>query len=36
MEVKDALLLMIGFGSLIVALLGLIVTIIALFQNIKK
>ncbi|MDQ0496921.1 putative holin-like toxin [Paenibacillus sp. FSL M7-0802] len=37
MEVKDALTLMMMFGTLIVALIGLIVTIvIALNQNKKK
>ncbi|WP_237762797.1 putative holin-like toxin [Paenibacillus sp. A3] len=37
MEVKDALTLMIGFGSLLIALLTLVVTIvIVLIQNKKK
>ncbi|MGZ0038904.1 putative holin-like toxin [Paenibacillus jamilae] len=37
MEVKDALTLMMMFGTLVVALIGLIVTIvIALNQNKKK
>ncbi|WP_231505536.1 putative holin-like toxin [Paenibacillus massiliensis] len=37
MEVKDALMLMIVFGSLLIALIGLVVTIaIALSQNKKK
>ncbi|MFD1178821.1 putative holin-like toxin [Paenibacillus puldeungensis] len=37
MEVKDALTLMISFGALIVALIGLVVTIvIALNQSKKK
>ncbi|MBY7740183.1 MULTISPECIES: putative holin-like toxin [Paenibacillus] len=37
MEVKDALTLMMMFGTLIIALIGLIVTIvIALNQNKKK
>ncbi|MCY9513051.1 putative holin-like toxin [Paenibacillus apiarius] len=35
MEVKDALLIMIGFGSLLIALLGLVVTIIALVHKKK-
>jgi hypothetical protein len=35
-EVKDALLIMIGFGSLIIALLGLIVTIMALILRKEK
>ncbi|MCM3339207.1 putative holin-like toxin [Paenibacillus sp. MER TA 81-3] len=36
MEVKDALLIMIGFGSLIVGLLGLVLTLIALVLHQKK
>ncbi|MGG4343623.1 putative holin-like toxin [Paenibacillus lautus] len=37
MEVKDVLTLMIQFGSLLVALIGLVVTIVlALNQNKKK
>ncbi|MCY9541873.1 putative holin-like toxin [Paenibacillus alvei] len=36
MEVKDALQIMIGFGSLIVAIVGLIVSIIALTRNKDK
>ncbi|WP_412102512.1 putative holin-like toxin [Paenibacillus alvei] len=33
---KDALLIMLGFGSFIIALLGLVVTIIALVLHNKK
>ncbi|WP_018885133.1 putative holin-like toxin [Paenibacillus massiliensis] len=37
MEVKDALMLMVAFGSLLIALIGLVVTIsIALNQHKKK
>ncbi|MCY9760622.1 putative holin-like toxin [Paenibacillus alvei] len=36
MEMKDALLIMLGFGSFIIALLGLVVTIIALVLHNKK
>ncbi|CAH0119418.1 hypothetical protein PAE9249_01920 [Paenibacillus sp. CECT 9249] len=37
MEVKDALTLMIGFGSLLIAVLTLVITIvIALIHNTKK
>ncbi|NEZ44381.1 putative holin-like toxin [Paenibacillus alvei] len=35
-EMKDALLIMLGFGSFIIALLGLVVTIIALVLHNKK
>jgi len=35
MEVKDALMLMIGFGALIIALLTLVVAIIALINQQK-
>ncbi|WP_339817843.1 putative holin-like toxin [Paenibacillus sp. FSL R7-0216] len=36
MEVKDALALMISFGALHIALIGLIVTVMALNQSKKK